>query len=468
MLDIKAGKWNLQVIEGTSDVYTDDDDKEFERYVSQIPNNSLVFLLTDISARTVSRFLRLLNGEVPVALIDPNISQQSIENLLNKYEPEFVIGKQDLENITLPARYTHQAGMTGVYKDSSPNYTELNSQLAVLLTTSGSTGSPKFVRISSDNLIANAEQIVTSLMISSNDVVGATLPLFYSYGMSLVTSHALRGARLFVTDRSVIEPQFWDDAREAGVTSLPGVPQTYSMLKRIGFQNIDLPTLKVMTQAGGALGHEDTIFFHSEMEKRGGKFIVMYGQTEASPRISCLPSEKLTEKIGSAGLALKDSTISIHSEDGNTLSPGEIGHVKISGPNVMMGYAENRLDLSLGDTFGNTLDTGDLGYLDGEGFLFLKGRRKRITKIAGARISLDELEQLAQSVSSLNAAAVDGGETGPIIYLRSDLPLDISQFRNAIARELRVPPKLINVLAIDEFPLLPNGKVDYQTLADRN
>lgn len=467
MLEVNAGRWNLRIIEGTSNAYSLEDDREFASFINAIPENSLVFLLTDISARTVSRFLRLLDQKIPVALIDPNISKESLQNLLDTYQPEYVMGKaQTLQNI-LSVRYFKSTGPEGVFVDSSPCNLELHEDLSVLLTTSGSTGSPKFVRISEANLTANAEQIRNSLSITSDEIAGATLPLFYSYGMSIVTSHALSGAQLYVSDKSVIEPLFWEGAREAGVTSLPGVPQTYSMLKRIGFERINLPTLRIMTQAGGALSPDVTLFFHSEMQKRGGQFFVMYGQTEASPRISCLPSNKLPDKIGSAGLPLEGSTISIYSEDGKPLPANEIGLVKYTGPNVMMGYAERRKDLSLGDTFGDTLETGDLGYVDPEGFLFLKGRSKRITKIAGARISLDELEQIAQRLSAHSAAAVDGGESGPIIFLSSESELDLTHIKNSIARELRVPPKLISIINIESFPLLPNGKIDYLTLAEQ-
>lgn len=468
MLEIKAGRWHLKIIEDSSEAYSTREDEEFEKFLSSIPDNSLVFLLTDISARTVSRFIRLISEKIPVALIDPNIHIETLQNLLALYEPEIVIGKSDLQSSLLTDRYQKQKNIEGVFVDRDPCNSTLHKELSVLLTTSGSTGSPKFVRISEKNLVSNAEQIVSSLNIDSTEIAGATLPLFYSYGMSIVTSHAICGAQLFITDKSVIESSFWDDARKVGITSLPGVPQTYSMLKRIGFENIQLPSLRVMTQAGGALSPDNTLFFHSEMEKRGGDFYVMYGQTEASPRISCLPSHNLPEKIGSAGLPLLGSSISIYSEDGDLLSSKQTGIVKFTGPNVMMGYAENRKDLSLGDTFGDTLDTGDLGYLDTDGFLFLKGRSKRITKISGARISLDELEHLAQKISSHSAAAVDNGESGPIIFLTSDSEHELPQIRNSIARELRVPPKLISIKLIESFPLLPSGKIDYLALSEQS
>lgn len=466
-LQIQGGNWDLTIINGTDDSsYDGEQDKLFKKFLGGLSARSLTFLLTDMSPRTIARFLRLTEYGQPVALLDPNTQAEALKNLLDIYRPEFVFAVPGKEYDAFQGEYVIGEDVPGQWVRRTPAKIDLHPDLGVMLTTSGSTGSPKFVRLSLDNLFVSARQISQSLKIGRTDTVAATLPLFYSFGMSVVTSHALSGARIVVTTKSIIESGFWEDIRKNRVTSLPGVPQTYSMLRRIGFDEMAVPSLRVLTQAGGALSLDDTEYFHKSMTKRGGQFFVMYGQTEASPRISCLPSENVLRKIGSAGLPMMGSTISVHDEEGRQLEANDVGLVRYTGPNVMMGYAENSSDLALGDTFGFTLETGDLGFLDEEGFLFLKGRSKRITKIAGARISLDELEIIAGRIIGYSAAAVDSGQNGPyIFFVADDVEVDLDAARKKLARELRVPPKLLTVALLASLPLLPNGKTDYVTLA---
>ena len=442
--------------------YSSREDDEFIRLLKSLTlGDTLVFLLADLSVRTVARFLRLVEYGFPVALIDSKSADHVLRDLIERYSPNVMLGTED--SVIPDSRITFNAShmVTGAWVAEGKS-TPVHAELAVLLTTSGSTGSPKFVKLSRSNILENAMQIVTSLGITHSDVAISSLPLFYSYGMSIVTSHALVGASLVVTDSTVLEPAFWETVKERKITTMPGVPQTYKMLKRIGFDSMIVPTLKTLTQAGGALSDEDQLFFHSIMNERGGQFFVMYGQTEASPRISCVPSTELPRKLGSVGLALSGSSFRVESEHGVELPSGEIGEIIYTGPNVMMGYAESRADLLSGDTFGETLKTGDLGYVDDEGYLFITGRIKRITKLSGARVSLDDLEATAGRIFGLHAIAVDVGE-GPLIWLESNEATDISRVRQ-LARDLRVPPNLLPIRQIKEFPLLPNGKVDLREL----
>jgi acyl-CoA synthetase (AMP-forming)/AMP-acid ligase II len=322
------------------------------------------------------------------------------------------------------------------------------------------------VRHSSSSIRINAEQIVESLGITADDRGVTVLPFHYSFGMSVLTSHAVAGSPVLVTDRSVIEDSFWSDMARFDVSFLPGVPTTYAMLRRLEFERRDLPKLRALIQAGGQLAPDSVGYFHDVMALRGGRFFVMYGQTEAAPRISCLPSERLPEKLGSVGPALAGGELSIRGHDGDELATGEIGEVIHRGPNVMMGYAESWEDLALGDSNSGILATGDLGYLDHEGFLYLTGRSKRICKLAGTRVSLDELERIAIGMvgNGSHLAAVDGGDAGVSIFVEDMDSGSAANLRRGLARQLRIPPKLIRVCTVDAIPLLPNGKMDYAGL----
>lgn len=427
----------------------------------------LVFLLADASLEAMTWLHATIEAGFPIALLDAVGDPASVAELLERYRPDIVIdpGRQRLGLLQDgPTARDGRALVPGVWYASEFGPAP-HPDLAVLLTTSGSTGSPKFVRLSRANIRANAEQIVRSLGITSDDRGLASLPLFYSFGMSILTSHALAASPVVLPGGSVIEPSFWSDIERCGVTIMPGVPTTYSMLKRLGFERRRLPALRALIQAGGRLSVDLIDDFHSVMTSRGGRFFVMYGQTEASPRISCLPSERLPEKLGSVGPALSGGVLTIRGADGTDLPAGETGEIHYRGPNVMMGYAESRADLALGATHGDVLATGDLGYLDDEGFLFITGRSKRICKLAGSRVSLDEIEIMAlkRLDTHAQAAAVDADDKVALVLTHVD-PERAKELRRELANQLHVPPNLVRVHVLDAMPLLPTGKPDYASI----
>ncbi|WP_295448937.1 AMP-binding protein [uncultured Thiodictyon sp.] len=436
--------------------------------IGEMPRG-LAFLLADGTMDAAFWFLALLEARFPVALIDAGSEWPTVARLIDRYRPDMIIdpaGRHLGEHLASPLGPSGRIIEQSVWLASEFG-PELHGDLAVLLTTSGSTGSPKFVRLSSANIRANAEQIVHSLGIIETDRAVTVLPLFYSFGMSVITSHALAGSSVLVTSSSVIEEAFWSSLHRHGVTFLPGVPTTYTMLKRLGFESRELPKLRALIQAGGRLAPTLIGFFHDVMARRGGQFIVMYGQTEASPRMSCMPSTNLPTKLGSVGLAMRGSEFVVCSPGGEELATGQVGEVVYCGPNVMMGYAEGRDDLTLGATHGRVLVTGDLGYLDDEGFLYLTGRSKRICKLAGSRVSLDEIEQIAGGLSVVprEIIAVSCDDEKVVLFATGIDPAEASDLRKGLAAQLRVPPMLIEVRTIAAIPLLPSGKPDYTGLA---
>ena len=414
----------------------------------------LAFLAGGNSLDGVRDFVAALEAGIPVALIDPGLDSDLLAGLVERYRPDVMLhgATSDMEGFVESARGVWVAQERGPAS---------HVDLAVLLTTSGSTGSPKLVRLSRDNVLANAGQIVASLGIGPSDRGVTALPLFYSFGMSIVTSHLLAGSSVLVTERGVLDRQFWQDLSTYEVTFLPGVPQTFAMLKRLGLLDQAPPSLRAVLQAGGRLAPPLVTHFAELMRARGGEFFVMYGQTEAAPRIACLPPDMLPEKLGSAGVVLPGGHL-VAMENEVVLAPGEVGEIVYSGPNVMMGYAQNRADLALGDLQGDTLRTGDLGYVDRDGFLFLTGRSKRIAKLAGSRVSLDEVEEMVADLG--HVAAVDAGDAGICVFTTTADPEVVSDARRYLARRLHVAVKLVSVEQVEVLPLLANGKVDYNGL----
>jgi len=261
----------------------------------------------------------------------------------------------------------------------------------------------------------------------------------------------------------MFEAEFWSLLRALDCTSLPGTPFHYRMMDRLGLDRLDVPTLSVLTQAGGRLEPKLVRAMHKVMVARGGRFYVMYGQTEAAPRMTTLSHDEILSHLVSVGRALKDATLSVVDARDAPVPPGIIGEVVYRGPNVMMGYAENRQDLARGDDLDGVLHTGDLGSLDKEGFLTLAGRANRFAKIAGLRINLDEVESLAAAVARVAAVERDGRI---VLFAEQLKSAERLALRRALTRKLHVTASSLVVQAIDVLPVTAKGKVDYARLTE--
>ncbi len=338
---------------------------------------------------------------------------------------------------------------------------DLHPDLALLLSTSGSTGSPKCVRLSKDNVISNAVSICEYLGISQNDNGVVNLPAHYSYGLSIVNSHLLAGATLLLTGRSVVEPEFWEFCRVNNATSFGGVPYTYDLLSQIDFEAQAPVSLRYFTQAGGRLAPEKVRAFAAIAKRRGWQFFVMYGQTEASPRMSYLPPDRVMDHPNSIGVAVPSGQLIVRDESGQPVEDGTVGELCYRGPNVMMGYALSAEDLGLGKQV-DELKTGDLAKWSPEGLLYITGRKSRFSKIYGNRIDLSDVEQIVAAAGYSGAAVTrDGWLT---IFTSSARTGEIKEL---LAEKLSLPRHVLDVVFLEELPRLPSGKVDYATLTNK-
>ena len=253
---------------------------------------------------------------------------------------------------------------------------DLHEDLALLLSTSGTTGSPKLVRLSHTNVLANARAIVDYLELNEHDVAPTVLPMHYCYGLSVVHSHLLAGASLLLTEDSVVDASFWADVRRHGATSLAGVPYTFELLDRVGFADMELPQLRYLSQAGGRLAPEDVRRYARLGRERGWDLFVMYGQTEATARMAYLPPLLAETAPGTIGIPVAGGSFTIEPLPERPLagpSAPEVGELVYHGPNVMLGYAESPADLALGRTV-TELRTGDIGHQREDGLFEVVGR----------------------------------------------------------------------------------------------
>nr|WP_283251104.1 AMP-binding protein [Rhabdothermincola salaria] len=339
--------------------------------------------------------------------------------------------------------------------------------MALLLTTSGSTGSPKLVRLSHTNLEANAASIARYLRLGPDDRSITSLPLHYCYGLSVLHSHLLVGGAVALTDLSVTDPCFWAQAREARVTGLAGVPYTFDMLDRVGFADMDLGHLRYLTQAGGRMSPEKVRAYAELGRRRGFELFVMYGQTEATARMAYLPPELATTAPDAIGIAVPGG--SFHLEPGaedpagpnETSGPDEAspsGELVYRGPNVMMGYAETPADLARGPEL-DELRTGDLARLGDDGLYRITGRASRFLKLFGLRVDLDRVERLLADAGL--SAVCTGDDDGLVIALEGGCEAQARAAVATVVTEVGLPRSAVTAWVVDELPRLANGKPDH-------
>lgn len=340
---------------------------------------------------------------------------------------------------------------------------DMHPELRLLLSTSGTTGAPKLVRLSEQNLAANARSIATYLGLGPDERAITTLPMHYSYGMSVLHAHMAAGASLVLTEDSVVDDAFWDTFRRTGATSLALVPHQFDLLDGIGFAGMDLPTLRYVTQAGGKLAEPKVRRFHDLGRRRGWRLVVMYGQTEAAPRISYIPPEDLAGNYGTIGRAIPGGELWLADEDGAAIeAAGRPGELVYEGPNVMLGYAESRADLSR-PAEPKVLKTGDIAERTPTGFFRIVGRKKRFVKLYGLRLSLDHMEaELAEAGLSGYCLNVDDR----LVVLHQD-PDAGERVARHLAGAYDLPLDAVLTAPLGETPLMSSGKVDYRALQDR-
>ena len=348
-------------------------------------------------------------------------------------------------------------------KKAATNASEIYSETAVLLSTSGTTGSPKLVRLSYKNIQSNAESIVQYLKIDETERAITSLPMSYSYGLSVINSHLLAGASILFTEKNILFRDFWEVFNEHNCTSFAGVPYTYQLLSRTRFGNINLPTLRTMTQAGGRLDENLIKEFKDYAESKGIKFFVMYGQTEATARISFVPPEILAEKIGSIGIPIPGGNIKLMNEEVEVNGQNRTGEIVYYGDNVMLGYAEYRECLSKGDELKGKLRTGDLAFRDSDGYYFVNGRLKRFLKIFGLRINLDEIQKMIENHFGIPVACTGEDDLLKILVQAEDNLTEVN-VKNEVIKLYKLNFKNIVVKTTGEIPTNSSGKYDYKKI----
>lgn len=436
---------------------------ESEKIAGFIGKRCLVFCLCQNSIGSLLGYVACINGKITPVLLNEQLDRDLLYTLLENYKPSYLwVPACQVENFEDVESIYEVYGYVLLKTNYGTEY-PLNEELCILLTTSGSTGSPKFVRQSFKNVLSNAQSIVEYLELNETERPITTLPMNYTYGLSIINSHLLVGATLLVTDKGLMQKEFWNFFKEKEATSFGGVPYTYEMLDRLRFDRMKLPSLRYMTQAGGKLIPELHAKFAEYAENNHKKFIVMYGQCEATARMGYLPFDKAVEKCGSMGIAIPGGAFKLIDVNNDEItSPNVTGELVYTGPNVTMGYAECGADLIKGDERNGILQTGDMAQFDKDGFYYIVGRKKRFLKIYGNRVNLDEIDRLIKGAFAGIDCASAGVDDHMYLFVTDEKLA--GPVRDFVVAKTGLNSAAFKSIVINEIPKNDSGKTLYKEL----
>lgn len=367
----------------------------------------------------------------------------------------------------LPSPSGRRAG--GV--EDRPMEVDLQRALAAIMFTSGSTGEPKGVMVTHQNILTNTEDILASIGIDAADRVMTILPFYYCYGTSLLHTHLRAGGSLVLNNRFMFPEKVLDQMEQTACTGLAGVPATFQfLLRKTRFAQRNFPALRWLQQAGGKL--PNPLIREIRQAVPSVKLFVMYGQTEATARLSCLPAERLEDKLGSIGRGLPHTRLDVLRPDGTPVAPGsdEVGEIVASGENITLGYWDDTEETGRFFRDGK-LHTGDMARVDADGFLFIVERARDFIKAMGYRVGPQEVEEVLAEMPEVVEAAVIGipdelwGEAikSYIVTVRPDQITAADVQSHCVKRlpNYKIPQ---HVEFMSRLPKLSNGKVDKELL----
>ena len=339
-----------------------------------------------------------------------------------------------------------------------------SDDIALILYTSGTTGAPKGVTLTHGNLLANAEAVVRYLALDERDSVLSILAFYYAYGASVLHTHLISGGCVVLAQNLLFPHLLMDTIARERITGFSGVPSTFALLlERVKLADYDLSSLRYLTQAGGAMSPVLTRRLRAALPD--ARLFVMYGQTEATSRLTWLPPEHLDEKLGAVGIPVDGVELRIVREDGRDADTGDTGEVRVRGPNVMRGYWKNP-DATAAVLVDGWLRTGDLGHLDADGVLWLAGRRSDMIKTGAHRVHPGDIEDVIAELPGVSEVAVVGiddsvlGQVIKAFVVAPGLPPNSGNHIKAHCRERLATYKIPRDIAfVTTLPRTASGKV---------
>ena len=424
-----------------------------------IEPRSLAFLVSSNTIESVAIYLSsLMNGFVCL-LLPESLTSENLKKLSDTFKPKYIFCRNASSLKAFDHQIIHKRFKEYIIFNSNRDSPKLHSDLALLLTTSGSTGSPKLVKLTYKNLQSNTAAISEYLPVMSDDQHLTTLPMCYTYGLSGINIHLSNNASIVLTDYSLVDKRLWDIYNKTSITTISGVPYTYEILAKLKFKPIKNSSLRYITQAGGKLTSKIRAALVEFCKEENIPLYIMYGQTEATARMSYLPPDMVSNKVDSIGVAIPNGKFSL-----NNINQDGIGDLIYHGENVCMGYANEASDLAEGNINNDTLNTGDLAFKDNDNYYYLKGRKNRFAKIFGLRIDLDYLQEKCRD-DEYECVITSNDEK---IFIHLEDIKEVTNINNlkTLATDLTtLASKYIVIKGIEKIPRSPSGKIIYSQIS---
>ena len=392
-------------------------------------------------------------------LLSSGIDREFRENLAESYLPSYYWLPERLNDEINGETIFKKFGY--ILKSIAQKPYPLHEELSLLLTTSGSTGSPKLVRHKYGNLESNAANAAKAFGWTADEVGICDLPMNYTMGLNVINSHLISGASVLMIKANLMDPDFWTFIKERKGTNFCGVPFSYEIMRRIGFDKMELPSLRTFAEGGGKLTDKMFRWIAGWCQQNGRRFCATFGTSETSARMSFLDPDLALEKIGSIGKAIPNGELflvdEVCNEDGS--STGELGY---RGPNVTMGYALCKEDLAKGDEFRGEYHTGDIARRDSEGYYYIIGRKGRFLKLFGIRVSLDETERILKTQYP-GSDIVCTGDDKKMRIVTTDAAIE-DEIIPFISKKTKLHNSAFCVYIVDKIPRNEFGKVLFAEL----
>ncbi|NUZ09578.1 AMP-binding protein [Pseudoalteromonas sp. McH1-7] len=425
---------NSLIVDGERTLNYSQLDTEVQSALSNLPKKKqLIAIVAHNSLPFVIHYLAALRGGHTVLLLDKSKGKEQHQVMLTQFHANYLIDGDLVSHL-------------------NPDTVTLAPEIALLLGTSGTTGREKVVKLTFENLTSNCAAITQVLPISKTDCAMASLPFSYSFGLSILHSHLLVGAGIILGQESLMSKSFWQQFTQHNVNSFYGVPFSFEMLFRLGLQRQPLHQLKYMAQAGGRLSGQ---LWEALKEFCGAQklpFYAMYGQTEATARMAIMqPDDFLAAPAGAIGKTLPFCKLYIANGE-------KEGELCFEGANIFAGYASSLEDLRECEVSA-ILKTGDVAHQLDNGMLQIIGRIKRIAKLEGRRINLDDLERQLNQQFNLSCVITSDDKQLRVFICGSVLGVE-----KQIAQIAQCHHRNVKVFNIETIPRLSNGKVNYNAL----
>lgn len=461
-------KKKIALLSESTSLTFEDLENEYTIIKKIIPRFSLVLMITGNSLGTIANYTSFIKNGCTIQLIDSKTDISELDRIIKLYGPDYISFSKNwneskiINNYNLKKIHTFHENV--IFKTHYKKK-KIKKDLCILMPTSGSMGSQKYVKITKENIFHNTNSIISYLKLNKRDRSITSMPFCYSYMLSIINSHLEIGASIFVTQESIIQSKFWRQFSENKINNFNGVPYHYEILIKLGLKKKNFSNLKFFTQAGGKLDTLKTKNILKFCIKEKKQFYIMYGQTEASPRMSYFNLIDFQKKIGSIGKPIPGGNFYLIDQKGNKIKETNIiGELIYKGKNVSIGYAYNSNDLSKHDTNKKKLKTGDLAFFDKDKFYYLTGRKKRIIKLFGNRFNLDDIEEkfLRQKI---NIACINENEN-LILFIEKNY------HKKKLIKKIHeiLPINNINmkIIKLRKIPRLNNGKINYKKLNYKN